>query len=101
MREQLAEQVVKALGRLLTAKQTMEATYDAAITKSTESLQILPAGLVLPKDKPVPHMTIVCDDVSSLLIKTLYGFLAEWERDTISAMKDNTAAPEGSSSVEL
>eukprot|EP01046_Picozoa_sp_COSAG06_P074261 COSAG06_NODE_22624_length_717_cov_1.679612_2_plen_33_part_01 len=33
MREQLAEQVVEALGWLLTTKQTMEATYDAAITK--------------------------------------------------------------------
>ena len=102
MREQLAEQVVEALGRLLTAKQTMEATYDAAITKSTETLQILPAGLVLPKDKPVPSMTLVCDDVSALLIKTLDGFLAEWEQGTISAMKDNTnASAEGSSSVEL
>eukprot|EP01046_Picozoa_sp_COSAG06_P073874 COSAG06_NODE_22312_length_727_cov_1.192675_1_plen_162_part_01 len=99
MREQLAEQVVDALGRLLKAKHKMEETYKAVLDKSSEAVKVLPAGLVLLKNKPVPNLTAVSDDVSTLLIQTLDDLLAEW--DTISAMENITTLDEGSASVEL
>jgi len=100
MREQLAEQVVGALGRLLKAKHKMEETYKAVLDKSSEAVKVLPAGLVLLKNKPVPSLTAVSDDISTLLIQTLGDLLTEWEQDTISAMEPNNKVDEGSS-VEL
>ena len=100
MREQLAKQVVEALGWLLKTKEIVQAAYDAAVAKSVEALQVLPVGLVPLKDKPVPSLTVVCDDVSALLINTLDGLMAQWEHDAINAMTDVTAVG-GSGAAEL
>ena len=101
MREQLAEQVVDALGRLLKAKHEMEETYKAVLDISPAAVKVLPAGLVLLTSKPVPSLTAVSDDISTLLIQTLGDLLTEWEQDTISSMEPNNKVDEGSASVEL